>query len=288
MSNHQTALVLGGGGHFGIAFETGYLRGLDDQQLNLRGAASIMGSSAGSQVGAVMASAKSWTQIWHDQIEQDVAETTPISDDAMGQLFQQYNRLPEISTDAKDWITHLGEISVKTPEIIPAADRLAMIANRIGDGVDWSDSLRIVATRISDAKRVVFDAHSNVPLLQALAASSALPGVWPSIKINGEAYYDGGSYSMDNPDLITDADNVVVISNNLPVLAPYKTSELVAKMTARGTRTCLITPGAKVVAILAKYANNTMEAALRSEVANAAREQGRAEAEALKAQLGRA
>ena len=144
MTTNKTALVLGGGGHFGIAFETGYLRGLNDQQVDLRQAATIMGSSAGSQVGAVMASTKSWAQIWHDQIEMDVDETTPISDSAMQQLFVQYNELPKVATSARDWIDRLGAISRATQKIIPAQARLAMIAKRNGDNGDWADALRIV------------------------------------------------------------------------------------------------------------------------------------------------
>jgi len=281
MTTQKTALVLGGGGHYGISFETGYLRGLFDAGINLRHADIILGSSAGSQVGAVMASNKDWDTIWHDQIETDVDETTPISEAGMADLFKEYNNLPKISHSDKEWIDKLGEISKRTHIDFADNYRLDMVQKRIGDGVEWTDSLRVATTEIGSSKRVVFDKTSNVALLSALAASSALPGVWPAVNINNHQYFDGGSYSMDNPDLIEDADNVIVISNNLPILAPYKTSDLVTKMNNKGIKTTLLVPGDAVVAILNKYGNNTMESALRSEVANAARKQGQADAQKL-------
>ena len=220
-------------------------------------------------------------QIWHDQIETDVDETTPISEQDMADLFKEYNSLPEISNSDKEWIDKLGEISLRTHIDFPDDYRLKMVHKRIGDGVDWTDSLRIATTEVGSSKRVVFDKSPNVSILSALAASSALPGVWPAVKINDNQYFDGGSYSMDNPDLIEDADNVVVISNNLPIVAPYKTSDLVNQMNEKGINTTLLVPGKEVVAVLNKYGHNTMESALRSEVANAAREQGRKDAEKL-------
>ena len=52
--NSKVALVLGGGGHYGIAFHIGYLRGLFDKGLDLRKVDYIYGTSAGSQVGATL------------------------------------------------------------------------------------------------------------------------------------------------------------------------------------------------------------------------------------------
>ena len=49
------ALVLGGGGITGIAWETGLLKGLRDLGADLTGADLIVGTSAGSVVGAQIA-----------------------------------------------------------------------------------------------------------------------------------------------------------------------------------------------------------------------------------------
>src|SRR5215218_8042118 len=52
MSDQRTALVLGGGGITGIAWEIGLLAGLADAGVDLTGADLVVGTSAGSVVGA--------------------------------------------------------------------------------------------------------------------------------------------------------------------------------------------------------------------------------------------
>ena len=59
MKSNETrtrALVLGGGGVAGVAWELGILRGLHDTGVDVRGADVIIGTSAGSVVGAQIAS----------------------------------------------------------------------------------------------------------------------------------------------------------------------------------------------------------------------------------------
>ena len=52
MSDQRTALVLGGGGITGIAWEIGVLAGLAEAGVDLSGADLVVGTSAGSVVGA--------------------------------------------------------------------------------------------------------------------------------------------------------------------------------------------------------------------------------------------
>src|SRR5437588_10258451 len=47
----------------------------------------------------------------------------------------------------------------------------------------------VTAVRLSDGQKVVFDSGPVVP---ALMASTAIPGVFPPYKIDGELYVDGG------------------------------------------------------------------------------------------------
>src|SRR3712207_401487 len=55
MSDQRTALVLGGGGITGIAWEIGLLAGLAEAGVDLTGADLVVGTSAGSVVGAQVA-----------------------------------------------------------------------------------------------------------------------------------------------------------------------------------------------------------------------------------------
>ena len=56
MSDQRTALVLGGGGITGIAWEIGVLAGLAEAGVDLTGADLVVGTSAGSVVGAQLTS----------------------------------------------------------------------------------------------------------------------------------------------------------------------------------------------------------------------------------------
>ena len=67
-NNLKRAVVLGGGGHFGIAWELGYLRGLEEGGLPIREADIFVGTSAGSQASVIVTSDKDWDLIWKEQI----------------------------------------------------------------------------------------------------------------------------------------------------------------------------------------------------------------------------
>ena len=74
--SEQITLVLGGG-QYGIAWEIGLLKGLADHGIELRLSEQIIGTSAGSQVGAVIASNKTWEEIWNEQIDEEINEVNP-------------------------------------------------------------------------------------------------------------------------------------------------------------------------------------------------------------------
>lgn len=281
MNKNKKAIILGGGGHFGIAWELGYLRGLDEASVPIREVDIVVGTSAGSQVGTIVTSNKDWDLIWKEQIEKEIHEVTPISDEAMARLFDEFNEIEQTAASAKEWIAAQGEISKRTPIFLPVEERAAMLKERFGSGEPaWNKQLRIVATNIENVDRKVFDSQSGVDILDALQASSALPGVWPAVEINGKHYFDGGSYSMENPDVV-DADKMLILSTGLPIAVPYKLEDLVTGVEKKGIKAHLVLPSEEVMAILKKFNFNTMEAKIRPFVADAGREQGRKDAETI-------
>ena len=58
----------------------------------------------------------------------------------------------------------------------------------------------------------MFGRLSGVSLVDAVAASTAVPGIWPPVTIDGRRYMDGGVRSMDNADLAAGAARIIVIS----------------------------------------------------------------------------
>src|SRR5207302_8121589 len=71
MQSNETrtrALVLGGGGVAGVAWELGILLGLHDTGVDVRGADLIIGTSAGSVVGAQIASGTDLESLFASQL----------------------------------------------------------------------------------------------------------------------------------------------------------------------------------------------------------------------------
>ena len=65
----RTALVLGGGGVTGIAWELGILKGLADAGVDLSAADLVVGTSAGSVVGAQITSGRTLDDLYKTQLE---------------------------------------------------------------------------------------------------------------------------------------------------------------------------------------------------------------------------
>src|SRR3954470_18360042 len=74
MSDQRRALVLGGGGITGIAWEIGLLTGLADAGVDLTGADLVVGTSAGSVVGAQVTTGASLEMLFEGQLEPPTGE----------------------------------------------------------------------------------------------------------------------------------------------------------------------------------------------------------------------
>ena len=64
----HTALVLGGGGITGIAWMLGLLKGLRERGVDLTGADTVLGTSAGSVVGAQLTSGHDVDELYAEQL----------------------------------------------------------------------------------------------------------------------------------------------------------------------------------------------------------------------------
>ena len=81
--------------------------------------------------------------------------------------------------------------------------------------------------------RIAFGADSGAGLLDAVAASGALPGMFPLVTIDGRRYADGGTHSLYNADLAAGHD-VVIVLTPLP-FNDYFRATLDAEVAALGT-----------------------------------------------------
>ena len=103
-----------------------------------------------------------------------------------------------------------GRSHVSTATVSEAVRR-DVIAQRLPSH-DWPDrDLRITAIDIGTGELVAFDRKSGVELVDAVAASCAVPGAWPPVTIGERRYMDGGVGSTMNLKLVADCDAAVVL-----------------------------------------------------------------------------
>jgi NTE family protein len=197
------ALVLGGGGPVGRAWQAGLVSGLAAKGVALRTADLILGTSAGAIVGAQLA------------LDLDLAVVAPgpgvpvpTPSAGMGELIKATAQAARASAPHAFRQT-IGQFAAKasTPSEDQSVQRLAILANR-----DWPPNFRATAVNVRTGEGVVWQSGSGVPLDRGVASSCALPGVWPPITIDGERYMDGGIRSMLNADLASGHSAMIIVS----------------------------------------------------------------------------
>ena len=113
-------------------------------------------------------------------------------------------------------------------------------------------------------------------LVDAVAASCAVPGVWPPVTIDGRRYIDGGVRSSDNADLAAGAGRIVILSPlgmDSPLPAPMSLASVVTELRAAGSEVVVISPDESSSSAIGL---NPLDPATRTPAALAGRAQGRA------------
>ncbi len=209
VEQHERAVVLAGGGATGIAWEAGIIVGLRDGGVDLRDADTMIGTSAGSMVAT------------HLRI--GTQEAVAFRHIRNGEPLADYGRLgaadagrylrAQLALDPREGRSVVGRaaLDARTPT---EQDWIETIGLGLV-GKEWPQGrLWVTAVDAVTGTSVVFDRGSGVPLERAVAASCAVPGVFPPVEVGGRRYVDGGLRSIANADLAQGHDRVVV-------LAPY-------------------------------------------------------------------
>jgi NTE family protein len=220
----KRALVLAGGGLAGIAWETGVLRGIADESPStaeaLLDSDVLVGTSAGSTVAAQLCSGLSLDALFDRQTTASSAELNPnVGIEEITELFLTAMLTPNATTAEK--LQKIGAVALSTATVSEAVRR-DVIAQRLPSHV-WPDrALRISAIDTATGELVMFDQDSGVDLVDAVAASCAVPGVWPPVTIGDRRYMDGGVGSSVNMALASDCDvAVVLVPSGRSVPSPF-------------------------------------------------------------------
>lgn len=210
----KRALVLGGGGVTGIAWETGVLLGLERLGIPLRTADLIVGTSAGSAVATQIAGPTPLDELYTAQLEGRVDEL-PGKLGLRGILTLLFSMRG--TKDEQAALAKVGRAALRAKTVAESV-RHAVIEQRLPVHA-WPDrALKIPAVEATSGEFTVFDRSSGVDLVDAVAASCAVPMVWPPVTIGAKRYFDGGIRSTANVDLAAGSDHVVVITPGVQAL----------------------------------------------------------------------
>ncbi len=265
------ALVLGGGGVAGIAWELGLLRGLAECGLDVSAADLIVGTSAGSVVGAQVASGRPLAELYTAQLDAGHAERA-VDLDAEWLMTVMGEALDGVS-DPQQARARIGAVALAATTV-SEQERLEIIRSRLP--VEQWPAARLVITAVDaeSGEFVTFDRDSGVGLAEAVAASCAVPGVWPAVTIGTRRYVDGGMRSTTNADLAAGCDVVLVVAPMPAQPSPLGagTDEEAARLRRDGARVVVV--GADDASVAA-FGANPLDPATRAPSARAGLAQGR-------------
>jgi NTE family protein len=269
------ALVLGGGGVAGIAWMTGLLTGLADAGDDVTAADLIIGTSAGASVAAMLGSRLPLEDLFARQSDPALQPAELMAELDVARVAVEIAAYMRGATTTAEVQRRIGAYALAA-QTVPEARRRAVIESRLPIR-DWPD-LRIQVTAVDalTGELAVLDARSGVSLVDAVTASSAVPGVWPPVTIGGSCYIDGGIRSADNADLASGFGRITVISPlgfDSPIQSQLPLRDVAARLRAEGSDVTVIEPD---TASAAAIGSNPLDPATRTPASNAGRAQGRA------------
>ncbi|MBN9611009.1 MAG: patatin [Actinobacteria bacterium 69-20] len=291
----ERALVLGGGGSTGNAWLIGVLAGLFEAGLDATAADLTVGTSAGATAAAQIAGASPTEllaailadppQKRPDPVDSD-RERVPIRPAADG--VARIRKIIDSAADAAEMRRKMGAAALAMEVDMEAMSDgswpsrwRATVAARLPSQLWPQRTVLITAVDAQTGEPVVFDRHSGIALVDAVAAScaSGLPH-----RIGNRRYIDGGFRSnAENADLAAGYARVLVLSPfggrslTPPEWGMYLATQ-VDELRLRGSRVETIFPDADSEHM---FGANAMDLSLRPPAARAGYDQGRALAEQL-------
>jgi NTE family protein len=214
------ALVLSGGGPICEAWQAGLIVGMAENGVDLSKADLIVGTSAGSIVGAQLALSRATSSMPAFEAARQASMPPPPPPGA---------KTPRTTLDENYLGKKLGELATgnRPPEQVRAEigawalaahavmseDAFVSIYTQMFPDKGWTQiPFECVAVGANDGSTRIFNKDSGVGLAHAVASSCAVPGIFPPVTINGHRYIDGGMRSLTNADLAKGYRVVIVVN----------------------------------------------------------------------------
>lgn len=242
------------------------LAGLAAGGVDLSDADLVVGTSAGSVVGAQVAAGLDVERRYRAQLAPADGEVAV----AIGPGAMARYALAMVGPPAPQrFRARLGRVAMRA-RTVAESERIAEMAGRL-QVRSWPDRLlRVTAVDAGTGEFRVFDRESGVPLVLAVSASCAVPLVWPPITIDGRRYLDGGMRSAVNADLAAGYDRVVVLAPLIRGFGPIRSAGGQIRALRVRSRVALVHPDR---AALQAIGRNVLDPGNRAAAARAGRVQ---------------
>jgi len=281
----KRALVLGGGGSTGNAWLIGVIAGLFDAGLDVTQADLVIGTSAGSTAAAQTTGATPTELLAAILAAAPQQGTRPVRSDggrvpisSAADHLERTSKIIAAAEDAADMRRRMGALALQMNAASDGSRQTQWRATVAARLPSQSWPLRTVLITAVDAhtgEPVVFDRHSGVDLVDAVAASCASGFAY---RIRDNEYIDGGYRRNENADLAAGYERVLVLSpfggrTRTPLDWRMHLAAQVDELRAGGSRVETIFPDSNAEHM---FGANAMDLSLRPPAARAGYNQGRA------------
>jgi NTE family protein len=276
----------------GIGWESGIVSGFMEGGVDLSQADLIVGTSAGSFVGANLAAGRDLAQLAQTYIteqQEPVPAAQPVAPPPdLSILIGKMQEAVSGVRPAKEVRAEIG-VWALTAKTISEENFIASFGSWLSGLPEnaWPERpFACTAVDASDGSFVVWNRESGIGLARAVASSCSVPGIFPPITIRGRRYIDGGMRSATNADVAKGYGAVLVVAVTVRVTDPIM-AERFSKplenelkiLRESGSQVELIKPDD---ASLDAFGMNLMDRSQRPAAAKAGLSQGRADAARLR------
>lgn len=279
------ALVLAGGGAAGNAWELGLVAGLSESGVDLTEAELIIGTSAGSTVAAQITSGAHPAELYAAILAEvprprirDAGRNRGRAPHISGPSYLEWsNGIIRSAEDASDMRRKMGAAAL---ELADSGDTgqtrwRDIVAARLPGNAWPQQPVLIAAVDADTGEPVVFDRHSGVELVDAVAASTS---AMTPYRIGDNRYINGGYRRSENADLAAGCARVLVFSpfggrTRMPLHWGMDLATQVAELRAAGSRVETVFPDGGAGDV---FDANALDPSTRLQAARGGYDQGRA------------
>lgn len=250
----ERALIIGGGGAYEMAFVLGYIHALGKNGVDIQLADLMIGTSAGSIVSSSIAHGHFFRVTTSfelmGKLSTYIEKTSSLNTRNPSQL-----RAVEVAKNSTTadmaTVQALGRAAMASRNEPP--DNLKKSIHRMSGVEKWtSDKLLLTAIDCYSGERIVMAKKDNIPILDAMVASSADPGAYGPQWIKNRYCMDGGMcQTSTHADLAKGAKRALIFSLNDGTRKGVRLTSMhnilqqeVADLIAGGTQVKLVVAGA--------------------------------------------